>query len=375
MIHISKYPFHLSQFRFASGERLDVSIGYETYGTLNEQRDNAILICHFWTGTSHAAGRYQPDDPMPGWWDGLIGPGKPIDTDRFFVICSDTLANVQAFDPMVISTGPASLDPGTGRPFGSRFPTVTFRDIVRVQRGLIAHLGISHLYAVGGPSGGGMQALEWACTYPEMVQRVFGVSTFGRSNAFFTQGIYRWCRALITNDPYWQGGDYYAGPGPQVGLRQALGLITMMAQTPTRVNAVAQSSEMGWDIREGAAPFTDPDAPFPYEVGFNAFVDGRARFADANAFLAIARAAVLLNVGHGRGGFAQALAGLRARLLLIPCAQDMYFPPSDSQDVVTAVQAAGGQAELYPINSDWGHFACLFDTDRYAHRLHDFLAV
>ncbi len=375
MNHIPKYRFDYPQFNFQDGGVLDVAVGYETYGTLNAARDNAILICHYWTGTSHAAGKYAPDDPLPGWWDALIGPGKAIDTDRFFVICSDTLANVQAFDPQVTSTGPASLDPATGKPFGSRFPTVTFRDMVHVQKGLLDHLGVAHLHAVGGPSGGGMQALEWACSYPEMMDKVFGVCTFGRSSAFFTTGIYRWCRAFITGDPHWRGGDYYDSPGPQEGLHRALGLITLMAQTPGRVNSAAQASETGWDWpHDQPLPFADPDVLFPHEAGFRDFVNGRSQYADANAFLAIARAAVLHNVGHGRGGFAAALGRVSADLLLIPCAQDLYFPPVDCADVVNAVNAGGGQAELYPIESDWGHFACLFDTGRFANRLQDFLA-
>lgn len=373
MNRIEKQRFFLPNFRFLSGEVMDVEVGYETYGRLNPARDNAVLICHYWTGTSHAAGRYTPDDPLPGWWDTLIGPGKAIDTDHTFVICSDTLANVQAHDPNVISTGPASVDPATGKPYGNRYPRVTFHDMVHVQRALMDHLGITHLRAVGGPSGGGMQALEWACTYPDFMDKVFGVCTFGRSNAFFTTGVYRWCRAFITSDPHWQGGDYYDGPGPQQGLRRALSVITLLAQTPSRFNAVARASENGWDLPEGGPPYDDPDALFPYEHDFIAFIDERAQFADANAFLAIGRAAVMHNVGYQRGGFERALSNVQAQVLMILCEQDLYFPPADSRDVVEAVVAGGGRAELYTVSSDWGHFACLFDTDRFAQRLHDFL--
>ncbi len=191
MNQIRIQPFALPNFRFLSGEILDIEIGYETYGELNPARDNAILICHYWTGTSHAAGKYAPSDALPAWWDALIGPGKVIDTDKYFVICPNTLANVQARDPNVISTGPASIDPRTRKPYGSCFPRVTFRDMVRVQRALVEHLGIARLRAIGGPSGGGMQALEWACEYPDFMDKIFGVCTFGRSNAFFTLGIYR----------------------------------------------------------------------------------------------------------------------------------------------------------------------------------------
>ena len=371
---VNKQRFRLSDYRLLiSGATLDVEVGYETYGRLNATRDNALLICHYWTGTSHAAGRYAPDDPLPGWWDALIGPGKAIDTDRFFVVCSDTLANVQARDPNVISTGPSSIDPAAGKPYGSRFPVVSVRDMVHVQRALMDHLGIKHLRAVGGPSAGGMQALEWACTYPEFMDRVFGVCSHGRSNAFFTLGVYRWCRALIQGDPHWHGGDYYGGPGPERGLRLALSVITLLAQTPGRINATARASETGWDPPDDGSPFADPAGLFPYEPSFNAFIDDRARFADANAFLAIARAATLHNLGWGRGGFEQALSRVRAEVLMIPCEQDLFFPPDDSRDVVDAVDRGGGEAELYTMKSDWGHFACIFDSDRFAGRLNDFL--
>ena len=373
MDSIPKHTFSLPQFRFLAGDTLDIQIGYESYGELNAARDNAILICHYWTGTSHAAGRYTPEDALPGWWDVLIGPGKPVDTDRFFVICSDTLANVQAFDPNVTSTGPATCNPATGKPYGSQFPRLTFRDIVHVQRKLMDHLGISHLRAVGGPSGGGMQALEWATTYPDFMDKAFGVCTFGRSNTFITTGIYRWCHALITGDPHWHGGDYYDSPGPREGFRQALSVITLLAQTPAHVNRVARASDVGWELSEGGPPYDDPDGLYPYEAGFYAYMDDRAKFADANAFLVIGRAAVIHNVGYLCGGFAQALAGVRADMLMIPCEQDLYFPPDDSRDVVDAIRVGDGRAELYPIQSDWGHFSCLFDTGKFSERLKDFL--
>ncbi len=236
MIRTKKQRQVIRDFKFLSGESLDIEISYETYGTLNDSGDNAILVCHYWTGTSHAAGRYTANDPLPGWWDTLIGPGKAIDTNLYFVICSDTLSNVQANDPMVFSTGPASTDPTTGKPYGSCFPILTFRDIVKAQHSLLDQLGIEHLIAVGGPSGGGMQALEWAVSYPDFMDKVFAVNSFGRSSAFFTMAVYRMCRALITADPHWQNGDYYDGPGPQKGLQQALSYITLLAQSPTRIN-------------------------------------------------------------------------------------------------------------------------------------------
>ncbi len=373
MNNISKHRFTIQDFKFLCGEILDVEIGYETYGTLNEPGDNAILVCHYWTGTSHAAGKYEPTDSMPGWWDALIGPGKAIDTDQNFVICTDMLSNVQANDPMVFSTGPASTDPGTGKPYGSRFPRLTFRDSVRAQRTLMEHLGVRHLKAVGGPSAGGMQALEWSVSYPDFMDKVFAVNSFGRSSPFFTMGIFRICSALIQADPHWKNGDYYDGPGPQTGFRQALSLITLLAQTPTRVNSVARGSEIGWQALDEITQLKNPGELYPYEQDFKSFIDDRAKFADANAFLAIGRAATLHDVGLGRGGFEKALATVQAEVLMIPNKQDIYFPVIDSRDVVDAINTGNGSAELYPVDSGWGHFACLFDTEMFAQRLHQFL--
>ena len=373
MDHIRKHGLTIRDFEFMCGETLDIEISYECYGSLNEAADNAILVCHFWTGTSHAAGKYEPGDPLPGWWDDLIGPGNPIDTNEFFVVCTDTLSNVQANDPRVTSTGPASIDPRTGKAWGSQFPTLTFRDIVHAQRALMDDLGIRHLKAVGGPSGGGMQALEWAVTYPDFMDRVFAVSSFGRSSAFFTMGVYRVCRALIEADPCWRNGDYYDGPGPQAGLRRALSFITLLAQTPTRINSVARISESDWHGIQELAALNESERLSPYEKEFNLLIEERAKYADANAFLTIGKAATLHDVGLGRGGFEKALSAVQSEVLMIPNEQDLYFPAIDSADVVDAIKAGQGNAELYPVNSRWGHFSCLFDTGLFSQKLRQFL--
>jgi len=371
--NIEKHRLTIPDFNFLCGRTLDIEIGYETYGRLNASGDNAILVCHFWTGTSHAAGRYSAADALPGWWDGLIGPGKTIDTDRYLVICPDMLSNVQANDPMVISTGPASINPDTGEPWGSQFPTLTFRDIVNAQKMLMDHLGIRHLKAIGGPSAGGMQALEWAVSYPDLMDKVFAVTSFGRSSAFFTMAVFRICQSLIQADPGWQGGDYYDGDGPREGFHRALSLITLLAQTPTRVNDTARASETGWQVVEKLSQINAIERFSLHEQAFAAFIEERAKFADPNAFLTIGKAATLHDVGLGRGGFEKALSTVRAKVLMIPNEQDIYFPAIDSRDVVDAIKTGGGHAELYPIDSRWGHFACLFDTDTFSRRLQDFI--
>src|SRR5215207_5505268 len=173
---VQKNVFELPSYVTLHGATIrNIRIGWESYGTLNEARDNVVLVTHYFSGTSHAAGRYKSDDSLPGYWDAIIGPGKPIDTDKYFVISSDTLVNMNVKDPNVVTTGPASINPDTGQPYGMRFPIVTIRDFVNVQKALLDSLGITKLHAVAGPSMGSLQAFEWGAAYPEMVRRLITV--------------------------------------------------------------------------------------------------------------------------------------------------------------------------------------------------------
>src|SRR5881409_3042450 len=169
---VEKKTFAMPQYQTVGGRAIkNVRVGYETYGTLNAARDNVVLFCHFFSGTSHAAGKYKPSDAAPGYWDAIIGSGKPVDTDRYFVISSDTLVNLSPKDPNVVTTGPASIDPDTGKPYGMTFPIVTIRDFVNVQKALLDSLGIRKLHAVMGASMGALQT----AAYPDMVERIVPV--------------------------------------------------------------------------------------------------------------------------------------------------------------------------------------------------------
>ena len=173
---VEKKTFALASYTTVGGKTIrNVRIGYETYGMLNAAGDNAIFIPHFYSGTSHAAGKYTPSDAAPGYWDAIIGSGKPIDTDKYFVVSADTLVNLNTKDPRVVTTGPASVDPDTGKPYGMTFPVVAYRDSVRVHKALVDSLGVKKLKAVAGASGGSLQAMEWAAVYPDFVERVIHV--------------------------------------------------------------------------------------------------------------------------------------------------------------------------------------------------------
>ncbi|MGD9511987.1 MAG: homoserine O-acetyltransferase, partial [Geminicoccaceae bacterium] len=226
---VEKQLFELADFTTLGGATIGrVRVGWESYGRLNAAKENVVLVTHHYSGTSHAAGRYRPDDALPGYWDAIIGPGKAIDTDRFYVISCDTLVNLNAKDPNTITTGPASIDPATGKPYGMSFPIVTIRDFVNVQKALLDHLGITSLHAVVGPSMGALQALEWASVYPDRVGRVVAAIGGAEENAFLIGWLDLWS-APIRLDPAWNGGDYYGRAEPIRGLTEALKLVTLQA--------------------------------------------------------------------------------------------------------------------------------------------------
>ncbi len=230
---VLKKTFTIPRFTTQGGRLIkDVRVGYETYGRLNAAGDNAILVCHYFSGSSHCAGKYRPDDELAGYWDAIIGPGKAIDTDRYFVVSADTMSNVNPKDPMVTTVGPATIDRDTGRAYGSTFPIVTIRDFVRVQRALIDHLGVRRLKCVTGPSMGAMQTLEWGAQYPELVEKLIPVAGAGlQAEPYFVAEIDMWATPILM-DANWKGGDYFGGPEPAEGLRQSLKIVTVTARAP-----------------------------------------------------------------------------------------------------------------------------------------------
>jgi homoserine O-acetyltransferase len=225
-----KKTFELPSYTTVGGKPIkNVRIGWESYGQLNADKSNAILITHFFSGSSHAAGKYKPDDKAAGYWDAIIGPGKAVDTNTYYVISADTLVNLNAKDPTVVTTGPASINPDTGKPYGLSFPIVTIRDFVNVQKALLESLGIKKLHAVMGASMGALQVYEWASIYPEMVGKAVPVIGAGESDGYLIAWLDVW-GAPIRLDPNWNNGDYYGGKEPLDGLAVALKTVTLHAQ-------------------------------------------------------------------------------------------------------------------------------------------------
>jgi homoserine O-acetyltransferase len=324
-------------------------VGYETYGTLNAAGDNAILVCHFFSGNSHAAGRYKGEDRR-GYWDSIIGSGKPVDTDKYFVLSVDTLANLNTKDRNTITTGPASIDPDTGKPYGMRFPVVTIRDFVTVQKAVADSLGIKKFRAVAGASMGALQAVEWAAAYPEMVERVISVIGGGlETNPYLIATLDLWS-APIRLDPKWNNGDYYGGEEPVDGLTAAMKMVLL----GSRSYAWAQK-EFGrkW-AQEGKDPMADFANGYAVQAWLEAQSRSRAKLYDANSFLYLSKAGQLFQAGH-LPTTATGVKRIKARIMLIPVRSDLLTFPDYSREAVEMILAQRGKVEFLELTEDGGH--------------------
>lgn len=344
----------------------DVAIAYETWGTLNADASNAVLICHAWTGDSHVSGAADEGHPTPGWWEGIVGPGLAIDTNEWFVVCSNVLGGCQG------TTGPASVHPDDGRPYGSRFPVITIRDMVRAQVRLADMLGVHRWHAVVGGSMGGMQALEWAITYPNRVGALVAIGTCLQSTA---QQI-AWGaigRRAIRLDPKWRGGDYYdaaVGDGPWQGLATA----RMVAQVTFRSDNVF-TERFGRDLADADAENSGIGLWDKFEVEryLDHHGDRLVRRFDTNSYLLIGKAMDLHDVARGRGGLAQALRRVTARTLAMGISSDILYPTYQQRQICDLVAANGVPAKYEEIDSPHGHDAFLIDTAQVGDPLRRFL--
>jgi homoserine O-acetyltransferase len=362
-----------------------VRVAYETYGTLSPARDNVILVCHALSGDAHAAGisttqtgestrdgfgaeeRDGSAGKALGWWDGMIGPGKAFDTDRFFVVSTNLLGGCRG------TTGPSSPDPATGRPYGSDFPVITVADMVRTERALLAELGISRLAAVAGGSLGGMQALEWAIMYPDQVDAVVAIAS---THALQPQGV-AWnaiARESIMRDPAWHGGHYYqTGDTPDAGMGVArmVGHVTYLSGTALtdRFGRRLQFSE---DIR-----YTITEPEFEIESYLRHQAASFVKRFDANTYLYTSRALTYFDLArqHGGGSLASALSEVSARTLLIAFSSDWLYPPSSSQEISDALHSLGKPVDFHVIEAPYGHDCFLLEEARQTPIIREFLAA
>ena len=338
-----------------NGESLGpITIAYETCGTMNRDGTNVILILHALSGDSHVAGYYDEDDPKPGWWDIMVGPGKGIDTDKYFVVCSNILGSCMG------STGPSSLNPKTNRPYGLDFPVLTIGDIVQAQKQLMDHLEIGKILSVVGGSIGGMQVLEWCIRYPDMVQSAIPLASTTKHSAL-TIAFNEVARQAIMADPNWNRGDYYSGRKPDLGLAVArmIGHITYLSDESMRL-------KFGRRLQDKSDFSFNFDADFQVESYLRyqgrKFVD---RF-DANSFLYITKAADYYDLErqHGDGSSVTAFSKTMAKFLVVSFTSDWLYPTYQSRAMVQAMKKNGLDVSFCEIEAEWGHDAFLLPSER-----------
>ncbi len=339
------------------------TIAYQTYGRLDAARANAILVCHALTGDQFVAETH-PVTGKPGWWEGMVGPGLPLDTSRYFVICANVLGGCMG------TTGPREINPATGRPWGMSFPVITIGDMVRAQKLLIDRLGIDKLFCVIGGSMGGMQVLQWAANYPERVFAAVPIAAAARHSAqniaFHEVG-----RQAILADPDWHGGDYYSrGVKPSRGLA-----VARMAAHITYLSEAALHRKFGRNLQDRLRPSFGFDADFQVESYLrhqgSTFVD---RF-DANSYLYITRAMDYFDLAAEYGGsLAAAFRGTPVRFCIVSFTSDWLFPTRESRAIVHALNAVAANVSFVEIESDKGHDAFLLDEPEFAATLEGFLA-
>ncbi len=348
-----------TELRLESGRILGpITLAYETYGELNADRSNAILVAHAWTGNAHLAGKYSEDDAKPGWWDAIVGPGRLLDTDRYFVICSNVLGSCYG------STGPASINPKTGKKYNLSFPVITVRDMVRAQQLLLDHLGIDKLLTVLGGSMGGMQALEWATQFPDRIASAVVLATSPRpsAQAIALNAVARWA---IFNDPTWKKGEYRKNPKDGLALARGIGHITFLSDE-------SMTAKFGrrFSARDGLFDFFGQFEVERYLFynGYN-FVD---RF-DTNSFLYLAKALDLYDVAWGCESLEEAFAPVTAPIQFFAFTSDWLYPPYQTEEMARALTNLGKPAEYHLIPSSYGHDAFLLEHETFAPLVRTFL--
>ena len=358
----TQYYHHTSPLHLECGETFSsFTLAYETYGKLNREKSNAILVCHALSGDAHAAGLHQ-GDTKPGWWDTVIGPGKALDTDRYFVISSNVLGGCKG------STGPSSTNPKTGKPYGAKFPVVTIRDMVHAQKLLIDHLGISQLYAVVGGSMGGMQVLQWTVTYPDAMKKATVIAATGYSTpqqiAFNEVG-----RKAIISDPDWDCGNYYGKTLPAHGLALArmVGHITYLSNE-------SMHEKFGRGLQDRDRIGFDFSTDFKVESYLHHQGDTFTKRFDANSYLYITKAVDYFDLTKD-GSLATGLARVKASFLVISVSSDWLYPPYQSQEIVSALTANEIDVHYSEIRSNYGHDAFLLESGQINYILGRFLST
>jgi homoserine O-acetyltransferase/O-succinyltransferase len=348
-------PFH-----FECGEKLGpIDVAFETYGELNSEGTNCVLVCHALTGSSHAGFYNSAEDKIPGWWDGIIGPGKALDTGKYFVVCSNILSGCYG------TTGPATMNPATMREYGTSFPTTTIRDMVRVQKRLLDWLGVEKLQLVIGGSMGGMQVLEWIVSFPDFVERAVPIAT-GASHTAWGIALNEVARQAILNDPAYANGNYYSSGQPSRGLALARMMAMISYRSPESFTLRFQRDRM----QDGDdADFFNPRNIFQVESYLHYQGVKLVERFDANTYIYITKAMDLHDVARGRGELSDALASVKAKTLCVGISSDALYPAQDQRGLAELIPGAH-YAEIQSIH---GHDAFLIEFDQVNRLLRSFV--
>ncbi len=351
-----------NELQLECGRKLGpITLAYETYGEMNADKSNCILILHALSADAHAAGRHHPDDRKPGWWDNMIGPGKAFDPRKYYIICSNIIGGCKG------STGPSSINPATGKPYALDFPMVTISDMVNAQKRLIDHLGIKQLLCVVGGSMGGMQVLQWTVSYPDMVRLAIPIATTARLSsqaiAFDAVG-----RHAIMADPNFAGGNYYGKSIPSAGLAIArmIGHITYLSEQ-------SMHAKFGRDLQDKTAPEYDFVTEFQVESYLNHQGDEFVKRFDANSYLYITKAMDYFDLTQPSGDLRKTLSVVKAAFLVISFSSDWLFPSHMSKEIVTALRRNNVDVSYAEIQSSYGHDAFLLEVDTLSRLIVNFL--
>jgi homoserine O-acetyltransferase len=358
---VEKKTFELPTYTTVGGQTIkNVKVGWEAAGTLNADKSNAILVAPFFSATSHAFGKYAASDKAAGYWDSLIGPGKVVDTDKYYVISTDNLININVNAPNVVTTGPATVNPDTGKPYGTSFPVITFKDLVNVQKALVESLGIKKLKAVMGLSGGGLQTYEWAASYPDMVERIIPISATPGADLYLIAWLGTWAQPVLL-DPKWNGGDYYGKEPPIEGLKTAFKIATLQAFH----NEWADKTFAAGPAEEGKDPGKAFANKFKVEAALDQLVATRAAVVDANHFLYLVKANQLTAADPSR---------IKAPALIVYTPTDAIFFSGRVEEAAKKIAANGTPVETAQVTGPNGHYNGLFALGQVGDKIRAFLA-
>jgi homoserine O-acetyltransferase len=349
-------------FQLESGYTLEsVTLAYKTYGTLNKALDNAVFVCHALSGSAHLAFESDEESKKVGWWNDMVGPGKGIDTNKFFVICSNTLGSCLG------STGPHSINPKTNSPYGLSFPIITIKDMVNAQKKLCDQLGINQLKAVIGPSMGGMQALQWAISYPDYVEQCALIATASKLSpqamAFSAVG-----RHSITADPNWKTGQYDKDTVPETGL----GIARMIGHI-TYLSEESMNKKFGRKLQEKNDYNYSFDTEFQIESYLKHQGDKFVKQFDANSYLYLSKAVSYFDLDKSYGSLEKALENISADVLILSISSDWLYPTEQSKDIAHILMKQNKQISFCEIDSDYGHDSFLIEVQKFAAVIKPFL--